>query len=270
MRLRGLVAVELAKDGLRVPAGWTVRLTPDGTLCVHDPADDWGNPHGRVRAGIRIDHADRMPDAALIGPMTIQARSALRRGRTVPERRRSDTGSGRATGWCMLTHPVALAILRNAGFPADTTPPRRNGAFDRLRQTADPMVVTTTHDQDLLLVSADLHMTAGGISLQAHLESKPGLTTLAVALPLPESAMTALHGHPLSRLIDARCGDERIDTALAGVRIARVESGRGSPNPVQSAAVPHVVVTMEPALWISWDVPPDDVMRLVELSPERH
>ena len=271
MRLRGLVGLELAKDGLKVPPGWTIRLTPTGTLCVHDPADDEGNPHGRIRAGIRIDGADMASDETLVRPMTVQARSALRRGRTIPERRRCDPANGSATGWCMLVHPLSAAILRGLGLPAERTPPQtmRPEAAAGLGLRSG-ITLSTARTQDLLSVSMDGALSNGETPIRCHLESKPGSTTLAVSLALPELAMTALTGQPLERLMDLRCGDGRVDAALAKVRIAKVEAGIGSVNPVLSSVEPHSIVTFDPAIWIPWDQPPPDVARLVELSPERH
>lgn len=269
MRLRHLVAAELARDGLGVPPGWTVTLTPSGTLCVHDPADDEGSPHGRVRAGIRIDGADTAADAALVGPMTVQARSALRRGRTVVERRRVQTGFSGAVGWSVLMHPLAAAMCRSEGMTGDRVPPRTvSPDYRRNAQAKKGIKLTTATTQDLLTVALETVMTSGGRDMDAHLDSKPGRTTLRVAVALPDTALAALHGQPLSTLLDARCGDGRIDAAVAALRIATVENGTGAPSPAMSSVVPHVVVTLAPATWLPWGEPPDDVARLVALSPE--
>jgi hypothetical protein len=270
MRLRELVAIELAKDGLKIPAGWTVTFTPDGTLCVHDPADDEGNGHGRVRAGIRIEGADHAIDENLVRPMTIQARSALRRGRTIVERRNPPSEFCHARGWSVMMHPLAAAMCRAEGMTGDHVPLRTirpdHVGYPHPRHRITFATATT---QDLLTVTLDTFMGAGGVEVQAYLDSKPGRTTLAVATTLPDTALTALHGQTLSTLIDARCGDARIDAALAEVTIARIEIGTGAPNPVLSSVVPHVLVTTAPAVWLPWGEPPADVARLVALSPER-
>lgn len=270
MRLKALVSAILAKDGLRQPPGWHVELLPDGTLTVHDPASADGNPHGRIRAGLRIDNALKRPEEALAQLMATQARAALRRMHTMPELRKAERTFAYAVGWSALAHPLAVAMAQFEGFPSRHLPPTRRapgGISKDYPQPRRPVTLETTVTWDMLSMNLTTRMQSGGQDITAHLESKPGLTTLLVGMRIPDTMQSALIKEPLSRLITIPVEDERLRGAVEGLRIARIEA-KTAKAIVGIPAVDGTLITIASTAWIPWGPPPDDVARLVELSPE--
>lgn len=261
LRLKSLAAVLLAEDGLRPPNGWSVDMLPNGVLAIHDPSSPDGNIHGRLRAGMRIDCADKMADAALAQIMARQARSALRRERTYSELRRQDQP---AAGWAALAHPLAIAMARHAGITSESLPPRRLDPKDSSRG----VLLETAITWDQMSVNIDMVLQMGGRDMQTRLKSAPGRTTLLLDAGFPATLLAALRRRPLAHLVSIPVlGDTRIDAAIANLRIEEAvpADGPARPDGGNDAAT---TITLAPTAWLPWGMAPDDIQRLVDLSPE--
>lgn len=268
LRLKSLVSRILREDGLIAPPGWHVQILPDGTLAVHDPASADGNPHGRLRAGIRIENSGTRPDEALAGLMAVQARAALRRMRTYPELRKADRAAHVPVGWSALAHPLAIAIGRSIGFSDTHLPPQRRLPDDAGHpRTRHPTLFERTVTWDLMSVTIGTTLDMGADEVNARLESKPGGTDIKLHVTLPETLVTALRGRPLAQFMALPSIDARVDAAVAGLTIGSAVRSVGSARP-NGTFEEAVTLTIAPARWLPWGPPPEDVARLMELSPE--
>lgn len=269
MALKHLAAAILAKDGLKLLPGWKVQILSNNELTAHDPADARGNPHGRIRAGIRIPNADQKSNEELADLLAKEAMRSIRRTMTCPEILKAEKERCQAAGWAALSSPLFISLcIKSNATDGETIPPNiLVGDVRRLGLKNDIRLIRV-FENDILGGTVDVQTL--DTTPSAHFSISPrSATTISIEMSVPIAIVGAMAGKRLCDVIDiADCGIPRIDAAVGQIMIKGAE---WYSKDVDKNGIPRrerVRIELEPVTWVPWCDQNEELARITSLSPE--
>lgn len=266
---RQRVAENLKAQGYGLPKEWKLKDRGDGKLEVgdHDYSGSRAHPSGGIPTLVFNWH--NIPFKKLVEELTRHAFKALRCQQTVGEQRQAEEDGRDPASWSVLAHPLIVAMGVHVGFPRQKIPPTRKSPLDRTYPVYNQdLLFEKSITWDMMAATIATSFDVGSSHVNVRIESDKNRTHIRIEISIPETLKTMLIGKPLSKLIGfPKVKDETLNAAVERLTIQSINEFQ---NGVDMYGMPqfYLSVNIAPTTWVPWGHPPEEVAKLIKLSPE--